>query len=697
MTPVEALQKQLGNHMTEAQLGALKMRYSNVDMDAGVRYYQAQYGKDAISRLAYDLVKDGEGYRGKTILELSRYIRKNGGHLSGKQEEFINSVTNAAYGQQYGFDSGEQGTLRIILRDYSEILERAQQEGGVTAEVVNADPISAWLYRSLCLDPNTASHKAWETYCHHKDWMPEAVALLYATYTDVPEDAATNNLSRVEDIIRNFILHCSEYDSMKALVSDSVQRWREETEKNEAPQDQDESSEAEVAALCIPSIANMYAKYGQVIESICRGGVPAAKALDITLLNLKSLEDDIKNRYERRFIKQAEELWAITQQYPTMAQGLLGTPDILTIYRATTPELFVEALYQYDVAQLCPMLLYICTDENNGNVDTKAVSNALEAIKKCKELAIHTLLEQANEPRLRDALAKDWRSVLYIAMFKDDGLNKLSSANWEANLNEVFEKDGKLIKRWIEYVPVVGGVLHYSMKKFLRGADCTWEEAAWALYDGVEVVAMVAATVATAPAGGSGGVATKVSMSALKTSMKGGGKIVTESFAKDAAKSVSKSYVKKAAKFAQKGAVYRILKATGKKAVKGLRIAKKWSEATAKKLVVLVRNRNAMMIASGVMFGCEFFMRTYPNLDKIASGMTHDLIQKVIDISTAPVEGAKEAFTEYVRKAMNISPDSELGRGRISIIALLIAMLGLYILFSDRLPSVFTRRRKALS
>ena len=696
MTPVEALQKQLGNHMTEAQLGALKMRYSNVDMDAGVRYYQAQYGKDAISRLAYDLVKDGEGYRGKTILELSRYIRKNGGHLSGKQEEFINSVTNAAYGQQYGFDSGEQGTLRIILRDYSEILERAQQEGGVTAEVVNADPISAWLYKSLCLDPNTASHKAWETYCHHKDWMPEAVALLYATYTDVPEDAATNNLSRVEDIIRNFILHCSEYDSMKALVSDSVQRWREETEKNEAPQDQDESSEAEVAALCIPSIANMYAKYGQVIESICRGGVPAAKALDITLLNLKSLEDDIKNRYERRFIKHVEELWSITQHRPTMAQGILGTRDILTIYRATSPELFVEALYQYDVAQLCPMLLYICTDENNGNVDAKAVSNALEAIKMCKELAIRTLLEQADEPRLRDALAKDWRSIPYIALHENDGLEKLSSANWEANLNEDFEKDGKLIKHWVENVPG-GALIHYSVKKFVQGADCTWGELGWAVYDVVEIGATAVAVLATAPAGGAGGAATKTGMSAFKVAMKSAGKSAAKALAKETAKRAGKLYMKKAANSVEKGAVYRILKATGKKVVKGLRIVEKWGKVTAEKLGRLVQNRKAMMITCSLMFGYEFCMRTYPNLDKIAYGITHDLMRKFIEISKAIGKGAKEALTEAVRESMSISPGVALGRGSISIIALLIAALGVYILVGNRLFSAFFCKRKALS
>lgn len=689
------------NSVSEARLGAIENQYSNVDMDASVRFYQSHYGKDALDLMARDLAE--ENGRGETILKLCKYVRENNCELPGEQARYIDQASIVAFDDDLSSPT-VRDVFSSMLTEYADILSKAKEAGGETAEVVAASEISAWVYRLLCLDSQTASPEDWQTYCRYKEWMPDAVSILYFT---AGEDTMS---AEDKDTIKQFIHNCAKYDSMRELARESVEAWREAADKNELPASDDEPSEAEIAAFHIPTIANFYSKHGDVLESLCSSGcMPPEKALDLVLLNLKVLEDDDKSGNVKHFLADAERLWGIAQQNKDMEDGLLGTSDILKILRATSPKRFTNALRDQNIAKLCPLLLYVCTDENSGREDPHALGNALIALEKyghqgknegkkndpIKPIAVDIFLRHSENAEFRVALAKDWRSVPYLSKY-EDGLSNLLRNNWKGFIDKDFEPDGTpKDESWIVYVP--GGSLVKYATNVVEGYPCTWGELGWAVYDGVETAFVIGATLMTLPEGGSGGVAVKAGSAALKASIKGAGKVVAKSYAERVGKTAVKMMAKRGSRaLARKSgswAIRRLLVQGGKQGMKGIRIAKRWGEKTAKEVGTLLRDRRVMKIAAGSMFGFELCTRTLPNLDKIVKGLSHDVTEKLLDIAKGTVQGATKAITESVREALG-QGSASLMPWIIRALALVLLAVGLYVMFGKAFFSfLFSKKR----
>lgn len=683
MVPAEKLRKMLQemNIMSEAEIGALNMRYKNVDLNAGVRFYQSRYGKDALYHMSHDLAKG----KGRAVLELCKYVRENSGRLSTDQERYVDMMSLAAFDGMPTSPELQNG-MQLILSNYAEVLAKAQEAGGVTAEMVAENPISAWVYAALCLNSDTASPQAWEAYCDNRDWMPDAVTLLYITYSDTETPAHVAMLRLIHD--------CAKYSSMRDLLHAYVSKWRDEVENNVPAGNDDALTPAEETAFCVSTIAQAYKKYGDVIDSICANRVPPEDALNLSLLNLRSLEEDTKKNREKHFIKDVHTLWNIAENHSQMKPAILDTPDVMLLLRASGgPNKFTEALAKYDIAQLCPLLLFICTDEANAEVDQKAMSNALEALCKYGDMAIDTFQSQSDQPKFRDVLSKDYRSVGYLCVHKQDkdAIVNLQKNNWKGYIDKEIEPNGTPKGVWLEDIPVVGSLAQCGINA-VQGYPCTWSELSWAAYEGAEIVIVVTAAVATAPAGGSGGVAVKVGMSALKTAIKGGGKIVAKSYAKKAISTAAKTTARKAAK---RGALRRMVLNAGKGLRKISHTTKVLGEKSAANIGKLIKNHPKLMygIAAATMIGFEFCARTWPNLDKAVYGAGRNIGKATGYIPLKFVQGLKDGLTSSVREAMGQS-DHQLSRGFTIVLSLLLALLALLILFGSKIYSFITSPRK---
>lgn len=681
MVPAENLKKLLleQNIMSEAELGALNMRYKNVDLNAGVRFYQSRYGKDALYHMSHDLAKG----KGRAVLELCKYVRENSGHLSAEQEQYVDMMSQAAFSDTLSSPESQNG-IQLILSNYAEILAKAQEAGGITAELVAENPINAWVYAELCLNSGTAFPQEWEAYCNNRDWMPDAVSLLYITHSDTE--------TPVHDAMRQLIYNCVKYSSMRELLHTYVSNWRKEVEKNAPTRADDELTPAEEIAFCVSTIAHAYKKYGDVIDSICANSVPPEDALNLSLLNLRSLEEDTQENRVNHFIEDVYTLWNIAQNHFQMKQGILDTPDMLLLLRAAGPNKFTEALSKHDVAQLCPLLLFICTDEGNAKVDQKAMSNALEALCKYGTMAIDTFQAQEDQPEFRDILSKDYRSVGYLCVHKQDkeALSNLQKTNWKGYIDKEIEPNGTPKgEGWVEYIPVVGSLAQCGINA-VQGYPCTWSELGWAAYEGVEVGVTVAATIASAPAGGSGGVAAKAGMSALKTSIKGGGKIIAKSYAR---KTVEKAAQSTAKRVAGKSALKRLIAQAGKEMRKISHTTKVLGDKSAGNIGKLIKNPKLMRYSAATMIGFEFCSRTIPNLDNIANGVGRGIGKATVDIPLMFTKGLKDGLISSVREAMGQS-DHQLSRGFTTVLGILLALLALLLLFGSKLYSFITTPRK---
>ena len=679
--PEEKLRKMLqeGNIMSESEIGALNMRYKNVDLNAGVRFYQSRYGKDALHHMAYDL----KGSKGRAVLELCKYVRENSGRMSTDQEQYVDMMSLAAFGGMPTSPELQNG-MQLILSNYAEILAKAQEAGGVTAEMVAENPISAWVYAALCLNSDTASPQAWKAYCNNRDWMPDAVTLLYITYSDTETPAHVAMLRLIHD--------CAKYNSMRELLHAYVSKWRDEVEKNAPAEADDELTPAEETAFCVSTIAQAYKKYGDVIDSICANRVPPEDALNLLLLNLHSLEEDTQKNREKHFIEDVYTLWNIAENHSQMKPGILDTPNVLLLLRAAGPNKFTEALAKYDIAQLCPLLLFICTDEEKAEVDQKAMSNALEALCKYGDMAINTFQAQADQPEFRVVLSKDYRSVGYLCVHKQDkdALSNLQKNNWKGYIDKEIEPDGTPKgEGWVEYIPVVGSLAQCGINA-VQGYPCTWSELGWAAYEGAEIVIVVTATVATAPGGGVGGAGAAVGMSALKTAIKGGGKIVAKSYAK---KTISTAAKTTALKAARRGALRRMVLNAGKGLRKISHTTKVLGEKSAANIGKIIKNPKLMRYSAATMAGFEFCARTWPNLDKVAYGPGRIIGKATVDIPRVFTQGLKDGLTSSVREAMGQS-DHQLSRGFTIVLSLLLALLALLILFGSKIYSFITTPRK---
>lgn len=679
MVPAEKLRKMLQemNIMSEAEIEALNMRYKNVDLNAGVRFYQSRYGKDALYHMSHDLAKG----KGRAVLELCKYVRENSGRLSTDQERYVDMMSLAAFDGMPTSPELQNG-MQLILSNYAEVLAKAQEAGGVTAEMVAENPISAWVYADLCLNSDTASPQAWEAYCNNRDWMPDAVTLLYITYSDKETPVHVAMLRLIHD--------CAKYSSMRELLHAYVSKWRDEVENNVPAGNDDALTPAEETAFCVSTIAQAYNKYGDVIDSICTNGVPPEDALNLSLLNLRSLEEDTKKNRVNRFIKDVHTLWNIAENHSQMKPGILDTPDVMLLLRASGgPNKFTEALAKHDIAQLCPLLLFICTDEANAEVDQKAMSNALEALCKYGDMAIDTFQSQSDQPEFRDVLSKDYRAVGYLCLHKQDkdAIVNLQKNNWKGYIDKEIEPNGTPKGDvWLEYIPVVGSLAQCGINA-VQGYPCTWSELGWAAYEVAEMAIVATTTLATGPGGG----AAKAGLSALKVSIKGSGKIIAKSYAKETIEKAAQSTAKRVAR---KSALKRLIAQAGKGLRKIPHTTKVLGEKSAANIGKLIKNRPKLMYRfAATMAGFEFCARTWPNRDKILTGMGRTIGNAILDTPLMFVQGLKDGLTSSVREAMGQS-DHQLSRGFTIVLSLLLALLALLILFGSKIYSFITSPRK---
>lgn len=635
-----------------AKLDALKRLYGEDSCTAAYNYYQSVHQKNGLAELAYDIA------RGRTAQFDIAGVVRGYGEVGDSQKQFMN-VLSVMYDSHKG-DADFGAEADKLVKQHAAVLEDARKKGGDTWRAAGSSVVGTMMYRILQQDETYRSDADWALYCRQYDWMQTAIPMLFA-YPMVAVDemlgsGAGNLQGAVErekpEIAKRFVEMCATYPEFKRAAERLAKEFEEDLKNNVC---KDEEGVDQISALAA-SMAYMYRVfdlYGKEVDAMCHSGLNAVEVLDVLLCNLDLFREDREKNRMAFFFKDVEDM----RRKGEMWNYARCTPHSLRLFRAN-PTYAPKVIKTYAHAGI-PTLLVACCMREDGSVDMDALCNAVRAQQEYKEIAVYVMNVCAGDPRLLQALHKDWRSVAYMAKRVDDpnlrgeALDRLCCSEGMGWLNKELNADGTPKEgSWLVYVP--GGTIFVVVKNVVSGVPCEWSEVGWAIVDVAELASMVVAP-------GAGPFAVRALTQAGRSAAKGVTRRVAETAMEQAARSAGK---------AGSGLLGRMalsIKNLGVAAAKG---SVKVMGKIAKPMLSVLKNPRAYRWAGMGLLGMELGFRTIPHMYDIAEGLSATMTKALGDAAAGLADGTAQGIMDVVGgKLHGLGVNAKFFIGLISILS----------------------------
>lgn len=622
-----------------------------------VRFYHEFYGKQSGSRLVYDLLHGQVEPQARVCGLLSR----SGSSLSDEfYQDFARLMATAE-----GLKGPQYDALCRLLEMQTNVLQAAREEGGQTWDIVKRDPVSAAVYAACHLSEKGS--ELWPIYCRH-EWMPWAVSLLSVLEVrdaGMSVDGGDGALA-VCDRILEFVGLCGQYEPMQRFLAGVYKRARQEETEHAAGEDG--AADQQVEYLMNLALAYDGFKYfGAELEALCGRGVEVAMALDMVALNSVLLEDCKTQGKTGQFYDGVAQL----SQNRELALVGQGYPGFLNLY-------LMDSLSVEKAGVVCwgagaSNMLFAACSEVDGQLNSEALRQALRALGQYRQLAMAVYASEklGGDARFAGIVAKDWRTVPYLAKHMEEGLRKLAPLDRETLVkvldDELTAEGWPRSDGWWEYLPLVGA----SAKLFrdlVTGRPIEFSDVGWAAWEVMDAACLVvsmggsAAVLGSIKAASAGAKVAAVGFRAGKNAVYGAVRKVGDEVTHKgigAAHRTAFSGVGKTSNLVMR--ITRMSKAAalsvaGKPLIgQALRLVKgtyRVSTAVLRKVGnTLLASPGLSRVVCVVMLSLEVYGRTYPHLPEIVQGLS-DILWKAARMAAENVPELMERWTEALRQSV---------------------------------------------
>ncbi len=673
-----ALLKQLGkeNPIAHQRMQQLASQYGEHAVRLTSDFYKNEYKNSALDQLSRDLSTGSTG--AERVVQLASLSLAGRGKLSEGSQNYLTLI---AARQMASSNPAQKELLDGYAAQFIHDQHAALQEGGQTWLAVSEHPFSIEIYRSLRLKEETASPAAWDYYSERVSWMGDALLLLslYEIHQTLEQG---EQLLSTQAVFKEYIDLCKRYPSLASYTESLVKQWQSNLENKVHDSESSETIPDSEIVAHIPMLYAMYRDYGSAIEEIHRQThAPASECVDIMLANGEHYLKAKQEGRESHFISDVVTLHRLDKEI----WSLIGMePYALLIYQQHR-EKARDVLAHYAPDGITTLLIAASRNEA-GEIDPQALHQGVEAVSRYKEIALYILEKYGEDHRFSEILARDFRSVIYLAFHEKEGMNELASADWRGHLDKQFTPTGELKQgSWLENLP--GGALVKMADNISKGYPSSWGEIGWAGVEVAEIGLVIASF-------GSSSVVTTAGKTAVKTGVRSSLKSTSTALHRAALRGSTRAEAVKnfTTALTLRGSS-RFLSGKLARAVRGgtmatLRVGNMVFRGTGFVAGGLTRvwravpsamRQRLFRVSAVALVSVELYYRTWPHRGEIMAGLSQSLARVVSDV----VKGGISSLGENLGTAADRFLQALRSQGIYTVPILILLLLGLFLFFKQ--------------